>query len=67
MLKPLDPNEDNAVRLWAEIWMLRSEAKGPGEHETWRDAAVDEKTKRIKAESELKDLREKLRTLVGAS
>lgn len=64
ILKPLDPNEDNAVRLWAEIWKLRSEARGPGDYETWRDAAVDEKMKRIKAEKELAELKSKLGDLL---
>lgn len=64
ILKPLDSNESNPVALWAEIWKLRSQAKGPDEFETWRDCAIDEKMKRIKAEKELKELKQKIQALL---
>lgn len=67
ILEPLDSNEDNPVRLWAEIWKLRSETKGPDDYETWRDAAIDEKMKRVKAEQKLQALRDKLLTLSQGS
>lgn len=39
------------VLLWAEIHRLRAEAKGPDGFATWRDAAVAERVRRVKAES----------------
>jgi hypothetical protein len=59
-LGPLGPHENDPVRLWAEIWKLRAEARGPYDFETWRDAAVAEKMHRVKAERELKELREQI-------
>lgn len=36
--------------LWAEIFKLRSALKGPEGFETWYDAAVHERVRRVKAE-----------------
>lgn len=46
----LDPDENDPIRLWAEIHRLRAEAQGPDGHTTWKDAAFAERLKRIKAE-----------------
>jgi hypothetical protein len=53
-MAPLDDNENNQVRLWAEIHKLRSEARGPEGFETWRDAALHERLRAVKVEDELK-------------
>jgi hypothetical protein len=52
-LEPLDPNESDAVRLWAEIHALRAAVKGPDGFATWQDAAVAERVRRVKAEQAL--------------
>jgi hypothetical protein len=57
----LDPNESNSSVLWAEIWRLRAEAKGPAGFDTWRDAAVEERYKRAKVEGALMELRSMLK------
>jgi hypothetical protein len=36
--------------LWAEIFRLRAQVKGPEGFETWYDAAVHERLRRVKAE-----------------
>lgn len=59
-LGPLGLHENDPVRLWAEIWKLRSEARGPDDYETWRDAAVAEKMQRIATERKLKELRDQV-------
>jgi hypothetical protein len=55
--KELNPNEANPTRLWAEIHRLRDESQGPFPHANWYDAAVEERLKRIDAETALKKLR----------
>jgi hypothetical protein len=62
-MEPLDPNESNPIRLWGEIWKLRSEAKGPDGFDTWSDAAIHEKRKRIDAERDLQLLKDKVLNL----
>lgn len=57
--KVLDPNEDNPVALWARIYHLESLLKGPDGFETWQDAAVSERIRRVKAEKELEELKKK--------
>lgn len=52
-------DETDPVILWAEIHKLREEIKGPDGYQTWKDAAVDERIKRVKAEKELKAETEK--------
>ena len=47
-LNPLDDNEEDPARLWAEIHTLREAIKGPDGYDTWQDAAVSERWKRIK-------------------
>ncbi|KWU26335.1 hypothetical protein AS149_25435 [Burkholderia cenocepacia] len=44
---------DNAVLLHAEIHRLRAKVQGPDGFDTWKDAALDERTRRIAAESKL--------------
>ncbi len=51
-MAPLDDKENNPVRLWAEIHKLRSEARGPEKFETSRDAAIHERMRAVKAETE---------------
>jgi hypothetical protein len=46
----LHDNEDNAYILWAEIHRLRWETKGPEGFKNWRDAAINERHLRVKAE-----------------
>lgn len=46
----IDPNEQDAVVLWAEIWRLRTALRGPDGYATWQDAAVAERARRIQAE-----------------
>jgi hypothetical protein len=50
-MEPLNDNENNPVRLWAEIHKLRAEAKGPDGFETWQDAAIHERLRATKAEA----------------
>lgn len=56
MLPPLDDNEDNPFRLWAEIHKLRHEVKGPDGFETWRDAAIDERRRRVELQKKYDEL-----------
>lgn len=42
-LGKLDPDEGDAVRLWAEIHLLREMLKGPPGFTSWQDAAVSER------------------------
>lgn len=48
----LDVDEDDPIRLWAEIWRLREAVKGPDGYATWQDAATAERSRRVKAENE---------------
>lgn len=50
----LDPNEDNPYVLWREIHRLRAALRGPDGFATWKDAAVSERVRRVKAERELR-------------
>lgn len=49
----LDTDEDPA-RLWAEIHLLRAAVQGPDGYATWKDAAVAERMRRVRAEQALK-------------
>lgn len=49
----LDTEEDPA-RLWAEIHLLRAAVQGPDGYATWKDAAVVERVRRVRAEQALK-------------
>lgn len=46
----LRDDESDPVVLWAEIHRLQCEAKGPDGFATWKDAAVAERIRRVKAE-----------------
>lgn len=46
----LTDNESDPTLLWAEIHRLRWEMQGPPGFATWKDAAVDERIRRVKAE-----------------
>lgn len=50
LMSPLSPNEENPVRLWAEIHKLRAEIQGPQGYRTWKDAAIAERHRRIQGE-----------------
>jgi hypothetical protein len=63
----LDDNESNPTLLWAEIWRLRAAVQGPSGFETWQQAAVNERLKRVESEGALRTLRALLEdTLTGA-
>lgn len=49
----LDPNEDDAGVLWAEIHRLRDRVAGPPGFSSWQEAATAERVRRVKAEREL--------------
>jgi len=51
-----DGNEDDPILLHAEIHRLRSELKGPDSFATWKDAAIAERLRRVKAEEQLHEL-----------
>lgn len=42
----LNDGQASKEELWAEIWRLREEAKGPGGFTTWKDAAIHERVAR---------------------
>jgi len=48
------------AEVWAELHTLREAVKGPDGFATWQDAATAERVRRVKAENELKELKEKL-------
>lgn len=50
----ISDTENNPVLLWAEIHRLRHELKGPDNFETWRDAAISERLRRVQAEHQVK-------------
>ncbi|MGQ3051047.1 MAG: hypothetical protein ACT6S0_04620 [Roseateles sp.] len=53
MATDLDPNEEDAGALWAEIHRLRAAVQGPDGYETWQQAAVAERVRRVAAEKTL--------------
>lgn len=53
MATDLDPNEEDAGVLWAEIHRLRAAVQGPDGYETWQQAAVAERVRRVRAEKSL--------------
>ena len=55
----ISDTEDNPILLWAEIHDLRAKLKGPDDFETWRDAAISERLRRVEAERKLKDAADK--------
>lgn len=46
------------AEVWAELHTLREAVKGPDGFATWQDAATAERVRRVKAENELKELKE---------
>lgn len=52
-LGPLDPNESDVLRLWAEIESLRAAVAGPAGYASWQEAATAERVRRVKAEKAL--------------
>ena len=52
-LGPLADSEEDPARLWAEIHRLRAEVAGPQGYATWKDAAVAERVRRVKAEARI--------------
>jgi hypothetical protein len=56
-----------SVDDWAELHRLREEIKGPEGYATWKDAAVDEKVKRIKLEKIMEGVNERLDSLVNVA
>jgi hypothetical protein len=56
----LDANETDPATLWAEIWRLRHDAEGPDGYDTWKDAAVAERVRRVKAERALAEAQPKM-------
>ena len=44
---------DDPVKLHIRIAHLEHEVKGPDGYDTWKDAAVAERVRRVKAEKEL--------------
>jgi hypothetical protein len=46
-MEPLDDNENNPIRLWAEIHRLRAEMQGPDGFPTWKEAAIAERAKNV--------------------
>jgi hypothetical protein len=57
MIKPESPPaEPMDAETWAELHRLRHEFKGPDGFATWKDAAIDERVKRVQAECALATL-----------
>ena len=52
-LGPLVDSEEDPARLWAEIHLLRASVAGPQGYATWKDAAVAERVRRVKAEARI--------------
>jgi hypothetical protein len=55
MVTELDPNEEDAALLWAEIFRLRAAVQGPDGYATWQEAATAERVRRVRAESKPTD------------
>lgn len=53
MATELQPDEDDAVALWAEIHRLRAAVQGPDGYATWQEAATAERVRRVRAEKAL--------------
>ena len=53
MATELQPDEDDAVALWAEIHRLRAAVQGPDGYATWQEAATAERVRRVQAEEAL--------------
>lgn len=49
----MNQSQGDAVAAWAEVHRLRAAVAGPEGYATWRDAATDERVKRLAAEREI--------------
>jgi hypothetical protein len=47
--EPAQQENSFSVEEWTELYRLREEVKGPSGYATWRDAAIDERIKRVEA------------------
>jgi len=56
-MTPIADNEEDPARLWAEIHRLRVIVRGPEGYDTWQDAALAERLRRIAFQGELQALR----------
>lgn len=56
----LDANEKDHGVLWAEIHRLRAAVQGPKGYATWRQAAMAERVRRVKAEAALVSARKSI-------
>jgi len=61
-----DRAEADAVEAWRQVHLFKAEAGGPDGFATWKDAAIDERLRRVKAEAERDELRERVARLAGA-
>lgn len=61
-----DRAEADAAEAWRQVHLLKAEGGGPDGFATWKDAATDERLRRVKAEAERDALRERVARLVGA-
>ncbi len=49
-----------AAEAWRQVHLLKAETSGPDGFATWKDAATDERVRRVKAEAEAARLRAEL-------
>ena len=47
----------DAAEAWRQVHLLKAETSGPDGFATWKDAATDERVRRVKAEAEAARLR----------
>ena len=47
----------DAAEAWRQVHLLKAETSGPDGFATWKDAATDERVRRVKAEQEAAKLR----------
>lgn len=55
MATDLDPNEEDAGVLWAEIHRLQAAVAGPDGYPSWQAAATAERVRRVAAEKAAKE------------
>lgn len=53
---PQDPEVTADVEIYAELYRLRAEIKGPDGFDTWKDAAISEKKARIAFEKRIPEI-----------
>lgn len=59
----------DAIEAWRQVHLLKAETSGPDGFATWKDAATDERLRRVKAEAEaarLQGCRDELREIAEA-